>query len=335
MFRLHGSVQHYQWGDKYFIPRWIGTTVDGSPWAELWFGTHESGPTNATDANGKSQPLTQIVGELPYLVKILATSAPLSLQTHPTAAQAAEGFARESSVPQANRNYRDPNPKPELLCAITRFEALCGFREVKDLHSDWVRRGWHELASDLQHRGLTDFVEASLRREIEPPKFNLPGWAEAIVRLYPNDPALPVALCMNHVTLEPGDALFLGAGNLHAYLDGAGVEVMGSSDNVIRAGFTTKHIDIDELLRVVDLDAEPIVLRHDGTGTMLYDIQCELFEVEVVDFHEHAIVQSGDQATIVVATDVKGDSIRTGEVLLLQPGELLRVNGSGRLHVVR
>ena len=338
MYRLHGSVQHYPWGDKYFLPRWIGTTVDGSPWAELWFGTHPSGPTTAVDAPGnKPVPLREITGELPFLVKVLATSAPLSLQTHPSAEQARTGYDRENRdrIDPAMRNYRDPNAKPEIICAITRFEALCGFRNDRDLISDWVRRGWHELASDLEHRGMRDFFRAALRGEISAPKFNLPEWANDIVRRYPNDPAITVAVCMNHVVLEPGDALFLDACNLHSYLQGAGVEVMGSSDNVIRAGLTEKYVDIDELLRVVNLDGQPLVLRKGDASTTVYDFDCDLFEVSVVTFDDQAIVQAGDRPSIVVASEVKGDSIRTGDVLLLQPGEMLRINGAGTVHIVR
>ena len=343
MYRLHGQVQHYPWGDKYFIPRWLGTTVDGAPWAELWFGTHPNGPANATEmgapgkGNNKSVPLASVVGELPYLVKILATNAPLSLQTHPSAEQAREGYARETAdgTPAEKRNYSDPNAKPEILCAITRFEALCGFRSAHELHGDWVRRGWHELASDLEHRGLREFIVASLKGEIFAPKFNLPSWADVVVRRHPNDPALAVALCMNHVVLEPGDAIFLAAGSLHAYLDGAGVEVMGASDNVIRAGFTGKHVDINELLRIVNLDAAPTVIRASADSRFVYDVDCNMFELTAHSFTENAIIQAGDSMTMVVGTDVKGDSIRTGEVILLQPGEMMRINGSGVVHVVR
>ena len=340
MYRLHGSVQHYPWGDKYFLPRWIGTTVDGSPWAELWFGTHPSGPTTATDAPGsKPVPLREITGELAFLVKILATSAPLSLQAHPSAEQARAGYDRENKdrIDAAARNYRDPNAKPEIICAVTRFEALCGFRDPRELVSDWVRRGWHELASDLEHHGLTNFIRGALRGEIRPPKFNLPEWSTEITKRYPNDPAITVALCMNHVVLEPGDALFLNAGNLHSYLSGAGVEVMGSSDNVIRAGFTEKHVDVAELLRIVDLEGQPIVIRGDAAisgSTTVYDVDCDLFEVSSITFNDQAIVQAGDGPTIVIASEVKGESIRTGDVFLLQPGEILRINGTGMVHVV-
>ena len=114
MQRVHGVVQHYAWGDPAFIPALLGVEPDGEPWAELWIGTHPNGPATLDDG----RPLSDLTGELPYLLKVLAAAEPLSLQTHPDAEQARDGYARGV--------YPDPNPKPELLCALTEFEALCG-----------------------------------------------------------------------------------------------------------------------------------------------------------------------------------------------------------------
>ena len=118
MQRVHGVVQHYAWGDPVFIPSLLGVEPDGEPWAELWIGTHPSGPATLDDG----RPLRDLTGELPYLLKVLAAAEPLSLQTHPDADQARDGFERGV--------YPDPNPKPELLCALTEFDALCGIRPV-------------------------------------------------------------------------------------------------------------------------------------------------------------------------------------------------------------
>ncbi len=118
MQRVEGVVQHYPWGDPAFIPRLLGLEPDGRPWAELWLGTHPNGPAELDDGT----PLTDLTGRLPYLLKVLACAEPLSLQAHPTAAQARDGHERGV--------FGDPNPKPELLCALTPFHALCGVRPV-------------------------------------------------------------------------------------------------------------------------------------------------------------------------------------------------------------
>jgi len=139
---VEGVVQHYAWGDPTFIPTLLGVEPDGHPWAELWLGTHPSGPTRLS--NGR--PLSDVSGELPYLLKVLAAAQPLSLQTHPTAEQAREGHARGY--------YIDPKPKPELLCALTPFEALCGVRAVDATLALMHELELHPLARMLTADGV-------------------------------------------------------------------------------------------------------------------------------------------------------------------------------------
>jgi mannose-6-phosphate isomerase len=272
MHRVHGRAQHYEWGDHSAIPEVLGETPDGRPWAEWWLGTHPLAPSTLDDGS----PLESIAGELPYLLKLLAAARPLSLQTHPDRHQAEVGFEREEQlgIPRDSpqRIYRDPFAKPETLCALTTFDTLCGFRPVDDTVSLLHEIDAHDLAVYLQHEKLATTVEALYRgrfetastiaacRQHDRPEAALVG---ELADTYPGDPSVVVTLLLNRVTLAAGEAVFLGPGNLHAYLRGFGVEVMGNSDNVVRGGLKAKHIDVDELLDVLDFEplVEPMVER--------------------------------------------------------------------------
>ena len=252
---ITGVVQNYPWGDREFIPDLLGCPPDGLPWAELWLGTHPGGPSVLGTRSG-GQPLSDVTGPLPYLLKVLAAAEPLSLQTHPNADQAKAGYQV--------RRYPDPYPKPELLCALTRFEAFCGVRPLDETAAFLEELDTPEaarLASVIERDGVGAAVDGLLRRrlpclgivdacaESDRPEAR---WATRLAGRYPGDPSVVVTLLLNYVQLDPGEALQLGPGNLHAYLGGAGVELMGASDNVVRAGLTTKPIDIDTLLEVMD-----------------------------------------------------------------------------------
>jgi mannose-6-phosphate isomerase len=249
MQRVEGVVQHYAWGDPAFIPALLGLEPDGRPWAELWLGTHPNGPSHLDDGT----PLVDVAGELPYLLKVLAARQPLSLQTHPNDEQARRGFA--------TGRFPDPNPKPELLCALTPFHALCGVRPI-DATLELLRRlGIDRLGRVLAADGPRAALEALYRGAIDPtPIFAAchdsdvveAAWVSRLAERYPGDPSVAATLLLNLVVLEPGQALRLDAGNLHGYLRGAGVELMSNSDNVVRGGLTDKPVDIDALLDVVD-----------------------------------------------------------------------------------
>jgi mannose-6-phosphate isomerase len=269
---VRGVVQHYAWGDREYLPHLLGVEADGRPWAELWLGTHPSGP-----AMLDGSPLAEVTGSLPYLLKVLCAAAPLSLQAHPARDQAVAGFA-------AGR-YPDDQPKPELLMALTRFEAWCGFRPVDATIALLSGIGATDLAVAVQRGGLAETVTALYRRRIpiEPivaaaRRSEEPAarWVVDLAARYPGDPSVAVALLLNHVVLAPGEAIFLGPGNLHSYLHGSGIELMGASDNVVRGGLTTKPVDVDDLLAVIDPTplAEPVRLPSaayelDGTAIRL------------------------------------------------------------------
>ncbi len=250
-----GVIQHYAWGDTSFLPHLLGDEPDGRPWAEWWLGTHPNGPARLPDG----RPLADVTGPLPYLLKVLSASEPLSMQCHPDAERARAGHAEGI--------YPDPNAKPELLLALTPFRALCGIRPLETTVELLRSAGATELAASLVGNGVGPVLEGLYRGRID----GRPAVAAAVAsggdqlqyvvdldRRYPGDPSVAVALLLNHVTLQPGQALHLAAGNLHAYLRGAGIELMGASDNVVRGGLTVKAVDVDELLRIVD----PAPLDH-------------------------------------------------------------------------
>ena len=232
-------------------------------------------------------------GNLPYLLKVLAADEPLSLQAHPSSAQAAEGFARENAaripVDAPTRNYRDASHKPELICALSEFHALVGFREVpqtlallRALDVDELAPHVALLAEQPDAAGLRALFTTWITLPQSVLDRAVPALQAACVRLaqkggefgrearmalelserYPGDAGVLAALLLNLAVLQPGEALFLPAGNLHAYLSGAGVEPMANSDNVLRGGLTSKHVDVPELLRVLDFTPRtPPVLR--------------------------------------------------------------------------
>jgi mannose-6-phosphate isomerase len=200
--------------------------------------------------------LSDDIGEMTMLVKILACTSPLSLQTHPTRQQAERGFARENtagiSVSDPKRVYKDSSDKPEILIALTEFEALCGFDTIESSIERLQQFGWREEADVLDQNGIDGYLLWAFDQRTAPSMNAVPGWMQRLSDAYPTDRALRVAPLLHHIVLQPGQAISLPAGNLHAYLHGAGIEVMASSDNVVRAGFTTKHVDVAELLRIVD-----------------------------------------------------------------------------------
>lgn len=294
--RLTGILRYYSWGSPTAIPALLGTEPDGRPVAELWFGGHPSAPSRLADGRRLDQVvadepasalgdgvLARFGPRMPFLLKVLAADAPLSIQAHPSRGQAAAGFARENAdgvPPDApHRVYRDREHKPEMICALTQFEALCGFRPVartaeilEGINAPTLVGIAAHLRSAPADRALRTALSSLLRLEgterarvvasvvgrcriVAERGGRHAGPASLCVRLaehHPDDPGVIVALLLNHVHLEPGQVLALGPGNLHAYLGGVGVELMANSDNVLRGGLTTKHVAVEDLLAAVD-----------------------------------------------------------------------------------
>jgi mannose-6-phosphate isomerase len=273
LIEITNTPRQYAWGSANLIAELQGRPITGDPEAEVWFGDHPASPARTSDG----KPLPELITEpLPFLVKLLAAAAPLSIQVHPSKTQAVEGYAREDAagVPlsAATRNYGDDNHKPEVVAAVSEtFTALAGLRDL-----DATRRLVAQLgpaAKPLRARLDGGSAPGVLRDVIQ---WLLSGEApvsqliatildadvrdfvaevtavRAIAGRYPDDPGVIVALLMNLVTLRKGEVLYAPAGMLHAYLEGLGIEVMAVSDNVLRGGLTPKHVDVPELLRVLD-----------------------------------------------------------------------------------
>ena len=304
MRRLEPARQQYAWGSTSAIPELLGVADDGAPWAEAWDGSHPAGPARVTGGDALSELIDaepeRLLGEdiiwrfgrrLPFLLKLIAPERPLSLQVHPSQAQAAEGYALEEeagiALDHPARNYKDTNHKPEMVLALTRFQAVAGFRAPRravevlaGLDSVLARRMRRTLRLNPTRYGIrqvfSDVVSAATRpspEEIDElvaeisvrfeagmsPSLRVDSNVLKMAGTFAGDPGIAAALLLNPVTLQPGEALFVPAGSVHAYISGLGVEVMASSDNVLRAGLTPKHIDVPEMLACVDYVAAPPV----------------------------------------------------------------------------
>ena len=378
MKQLEGAIRKYDWGSTSSIPSLLGCAEDGKPWAELWFGAHPSAPSvvgesrtpldeliAADPAAQLGTAVTDRFGSLPFLFKVLAAAAPLSLQAHPSVPQAEAGYAREDAagipIDAPNRSFRDRFHKPELICALTDFHALCGFRDpvatldvlatIDTAALDPIR---DRLAVFSDVDGLGPLLEylltlpATDAAALVAPVVaacGVPGsdrhadvraMAAALGERYPGDAGVVTALLLNLVHLKPGEALFLGAGNLHAYLGGTGVEIMANSDNVLRGGLTTKHIDIPTLLEVVDArPIEPAVQRPVAVeGVAPYDTPVPEFALERLDL-DGSLAVSGPAILLCTdgAADVGSFSLERGAAAWLPAADgVVELRGRGTVY---
>lgn len=382
LLRIENTPRPYAWGSTTAIAELLGTEPSGGPEAELWLGDHSGSPArivadgvrgSAGDAAGASDlhALLRARGEsLPFLLKVLAAAEPLSLQAHPTIAQAREGYARENAAGIAlddpRRNYKDELHKPELIYALSDpFIALAGFREVAAARSDltaagasvdpalaplvtrlvddaalpevvrWLIEGGPTVA------GIVDTLTATARR-LEGTADDRPSWA-TVRRLadhYPGDPGIALSLLMHTVVLRPGEALYLPTGNIHSYQHGLAIEVMAASDNVLRGGLTPKHVDVPELMRV--LDARPVPEPRIAPREVAPGVR--RFEPDVVDFALTVIDPEGARAGAVVDAHAGAvvlclaGRVTVGESLVLERGQAafsdeasVSIRGDGRV----
>lgn len=400
IYEMRNPIQPYDWGSTNAIATIQRRSNDGAgPEAELWMGSHPRAPSSVRLGNGEWIELSRLLGghgrsmiggfatqllppgesrpSLPFLVKILAAARALSIQAHPDRGQARQGFEREesSSVPfdAAERNYRDRNHKPELMCALETFYGLRGFRALDDLAGEISGLLKHPVPDDglkplAQHlsefvaaptseswrSAFTALVSASHRR---PCRAHLVAWGMAyaarvatagddayedrywwvgeLSRQFPGDPGALAPLYLNLFRLEPFQAIFLGPRMLHAYLRGTGVEIMASSDNVLRAGCTTKHVDPAELVRVIDFDgttATPIDGRTDSSPrwrvyrTVAKEFELAIAGVDEPDVPELFTLAKRGGPAIVLALDgsvrVRGDRSE----LTVEPGRSVLVD---------
>jgi len=307
VFKLKNNVKNYDWGSADWIPALLRQkNISGIPWAELWMGVNPSAPSSIELPNGESglllselidreketflgSEITLKHGTLPFLFKVLAAEKPLSIQAHPNLRQAHDGFEKENlkDIPldAPNRNYKDPSDKPEIICALSHFGALCGFRDPREIcflfeilsmeSGGILKQGFERLILALKRQDgnpLKDFLSALFSMNSEWLEILYPflkkqqeqlekdfqeyknEWALCVylAEFFPRDHGILAPLYLNIIELAPGSAVYVPAGILHSYIKGMGVELMADSDNVLRGGLTSKHIDSSELLSVLE-----------------------------------------------------------------------------------
>ncbi|MGW0737892.1 mannose-6-phosphate isomerase, class I [Streptomyces sp. NPDC002851] len=370
MDRLTNTIRPYAWGSTTAIPQLLGVEPTGEPQAEMWMGAHPGAPSRlargplneviAADPEGElgAAAVAKFGPRLPFLLKVLAAGAPLSLQVHPDLAQAKQGYEDEerSGVPidAPHRNYKDANHKPELICALTPFDGLCGFRHPDESAELLAGLGIDSLKPyvDLLHAhpeegALREMLTAVLSADHAEMAVTVDEAAAAAERLggvyapyaaiahqYPGDAGVIAAMLLNYVQLQPGEALFLGAGVPHAYLNGLGVEIMANSDNVLRCGLTPKHVDVPELLRIVRFEAtDPGVLRPeaDPSGEEVYETPIDEFRLSRFVLAEGAAPSDLTTRTPQILLCTAG-SVRAGE-LELAPGESVFVPAGDKTEI--
>lgn len=365
LLTITNEPRDYAWGSTSLLAGLEGRSPSEAPEAEVWFGDHPGDPADVAGA-GTLDAVTG--GSLPYLLKLLAAADPLSIQVHPTREQARAGFAREAGMDAADptRNYRDDNHKPELIVALSdRFEALAGLRPVADTlrllatlpESPGVRELQERLAAGSEADALratlgwllsggaqaaVDDVIDGLRNADAVEFPDALQTVRGIAEHNPGDPGVVVALLMNFVVLRPGEAIFLRAGLLHAYVSGLGVEIMAASDNVLRGGLTPKHIDVDELLAIVDTEPGAVPVQRGGGDETVYEIpvpdfalrRFELAGPRTVDVAGPAMVlaTAGDVA-VTGAAGVR-TPVRVGAAVFASEDErVLTLSGIGEAFV--
>jgi mannose-6-phosphate isomerase len=369
---LEPVIQPYAWGSHTAIAELQGRPAPTTaPEAELWMGAHPSAPSGVRRPGGQTTldkviaadpPLelgaacaVRFGGRLPFLLKVLAAEKALSIQVHPSRAQAEAGYREETAHGLApgdkSRNYVDDWPKPEILCALTRFEVLAGMRTAADaaaLLGALRVRELDPLAADLAlaaDRGgaagpaalagalgailtwpgegraaLAAAVTAGCER-IAAADGEYAAAAAATVRIagdHPGDLGIVASLLLRYLVLRPGEAVFLPAGGPHSYLHGTGVELLANSDNVVRAGLTPKHIDVPELLRLVDPAAAVPVIepRPDGAGVLAYDSPAPEFRLYRAEPGAADVTLPGGGGPRIVLCTGGAGLLRAGSVTL-------------------
>ena len=369
MYRLHPAIQHFDWGSTTALHDALGVVPDGRPAAEAWFGAHPASPATidapegavGLDAFVAAQPTavlgddvaTRFGGQLPYLLKLIAAAKPLSLQVHPSLARAREGYAAEDAagvpVDAPHRSYKDRNHKPELVYALTRLDAMIGFRAPRRA-AELLAGLEAPLAADLRAILVTDPSPTGVRAafawllaaDTRPSPADVEKFADAcearleqgspsprtdrtVIRLageFPGDAGAVTSVLLNPVTLRPGEAVFVPAGCVHAYLSGFGVEIMANSDNVLRAGLTSKHVDVQGLLAILDTVAAPPIRIAPERGfsvTETYYAPVEDFELSVTRLSDEGATRipgRGPRIVLCVEGEVTVATENDGDLLL-------------------
>ncbi|RTP24587.1 mannose-6-phosphate isomerase [Enterobacter roggenkampii] len=384
MQKLINSVQNYAWGSKTALTDLYGiANPNNLPMAELWMGAHPKSSSKIEDASGQARSLRDVIdadkaallgnkvaqrfGELPFLFKVLCADQPLSIQVHPNKQASEIGFAKENAagipLDAAERNYKDPNHKPELVFALTPFLAMNAFREFSEIISllQPVAGANNAIAHFLENpnaEALSQLFASLLNMQGEEKSHALAVLKAAlesqhgepwetirlIAQFYPDDSGLFSPLLLNVVKLNPGEAMFLFAETPHAYLQGVALEVMANSDNVLRAGLTPKYIDIPELVANVKFVAKPaaeLLTQPVKNGAELdFPIPVEDFAFSLHDLSQTETTIAQESAAILFCVEGEATLHKGEQHLVLKPGESafvaanespVSVSGTGRL----
>ncbi|WP_229051946.1 mannose-6-phosphate isomerase, class I [Aeromicrobium sp. Leaf350] len=376
MHRLRNASRDYDWGSSSDIPHFLGASPDGRPLAEIWMGTHELSPSEV-EVDGDTASLAGVAGQLPYMMKILAAGRPLSLQVHPNAQLARVGFEAENAagVPldAPHRTYKDPRHKPEMAYALTTFDTLVGFRPTAEIlrvldgiDTDLASRLAEELRVKPGFDGIVRIVEQLVQEPPEPAEIaaivdecrRLVAQHVDVKRAYltvlevsehfPGDSGLVLTLLLNRVTLQPGEAAFLGAGIIHAHLHGMCLEVMTSSDNVLRAGLTSKHVDPEGLVtclergmsrlaritpEVVGTETEVFAPDVDEFALAVTQVAVAANGVELYGTGRRIALCTGGRVELVAGNGDRLSMVR-GDSVYLDPADgRVEVEGSGEVAV--
>lgn len=384
MQKLINSVQNYAWGSKTALTDLYGiANPNNLPMAELWMGAHPKSSSKIEDASGQARSLRDVIdadkaallgdkvaqrfGELPFLFKVLCAEQPLSIQVHPNKQASEIGFAKENAagipLDAAERNYKDPNHKPELVFALTPFLAMNAFREFSEIISllQPVAGANNAIAHFLENpnaEALSRLFASLLNMQGEEKSHALAVLKAAldsqqgepwetirlIAQFYPDDSGLFSPLLLNVVKLNPGEAMFLFAETPHAYLQGVALEVMANSDNVLRAGLTPKYIDIPELVANVKFVAKPaaeLLTQPVKNGAELdFPIPVEDFAFSLHDLSQTETTIAQESAALLFCVEGEATLHKGEQHLVLKPGESafvaanespVSVSGTGRL----
>lgn len=370
--KITGQVQAYQWGGREFLPRLLGlANEEGLPQAEYWLGVHPCARSRSIDSDIAIDDLLAAhrAPPLQFLLKILDVRDMLSIQAHPTKAQAQAGFMREHALgiplDAKQRNYKDTNDKPELMVALSEFWLLHGFRQPSEIAQLMAAHPClAPLVQCLQSQGLTaafalslDFTAADVQQMQRALAGELSGWTHCpketpefwIRRWLRNNPQVENGILtlffLNLLRLEPGMAVYQPAGLLHAYLEGQNVELMANSDNVLRAGLTPKHIDVTELLRICSIApsrAEEFMITPEtlANGEIRFATPFTEFELTEVSpapaqaIHWAAatpeILFCYEGAAVLRTGDDHSLELQRGESVLLLPGSSLALHAGAQ-----
>ncbi len=362
--KLRNKIQKYDWGSRSAIQSIVGISESG-PVAELWMGAHPKAPSEVK-IDGRWMSLDKLIledpvsilgkkvaerfRELPFLFKIIAAERPLSIQVHPDKRQAEEGFKKEERegipISAPNRNYKDRNHKPELLCAISRFEALKGFKNPKEIlyllekavpkslkeEISFFKEDPEKRLKDLfvsimkmderrKDAVISELVENAEKYKGSEEEYSL---VLKLNELFPNDIGIISPLFLKRFILKESEAIYIPPGELHAYIEGVGIELMANSDNVLRGGLTHKHVDIEELLKVVNFRpvSQDIINPVQKGPEKIYVTPAEEFQLSSIDLKKGRWMSEKERsAEIIIAVKGKGYISVEDELIEIKKGE--------------